>query len=79
MAKSRISHADELLTRSEVAAIFGVTAKTVTRWASQGRVPTIRTLGGHRRYRVTDIERVLAIGATHADEDERAADEPSVR
>jgi excisionase family DNA binding protein len=72
MARARITNADQLLTRSEVAAIFGVTAKTVTRWASQGRVPTIRTLGGHRRYRATDIERVLAVGT-----DRRADSDPA--
>jgi excisionase family DNA binding protein len=62
MAKSRLINAEELLTRREVAAVFGVTAKTVTRWAAQGRVPTIRTLGGHRRYRAADIERALTSG-----------------
>jgi excisionase family DNA binding protein len=64
MAKAGLTNVDELLTRAEVAAIFGVTPKTVTRWAAQGRVPTIRTLGGHRRYRVSDIERVLVGGTS---------------
>ena len=42
---------DELLTPSEVAALFRVDPKTVTRWAKAGKLTSIRTLGGHRRYR----------------------------
>ena len=41
---------DRLLTPSEVAALFRVDPKTVTRWAQQGELRSIRTLGGHRRY-----------------------------
>lgn len=49
----------ELFTPSEVARLFGVDAKTVTRWAKDGKLPCIRTLGGHRRYRETDVQRLL--------------------
>jgi excisionase family DNA binding protein len=42
--------AEPLLTPSEVAALFRVDPKTVTRWAKSGRLACIRTLGGHRRY-----------------------------
>jgi excisionase family DNA binding protein len=38
------------LTTSEAAQRLHVTAKTVARWASQGRLEHRRTLGGHRRY-----------------------------
>ena len=38
------------LTASQAAARLRVSAKTVTRWANQGRLPHRRTLGGHRRY-----------------------------
>jgi excisionase family DNA binding protein len=38
------------LTASQAAARLHVSAKTVTRWASQGRLEHRRTLGGHRRY-----------------------------
>jgi hypothetical protein len=31
----------------------------VTRWAQAGKVPSIRTLGGHRRYRESDIRSLL--------------------
>lgn len=51
--------ASELLTPSEVARLFGVDAKTVTRWATDGKLPCIRTLGGHRRYPKADVQRLL--------------------
>jgi excisionase family DNA binding protein len=41
---------DVLLTPAEVAAAFRVDPKTVTRWANAGKLPSIRTLGGHRRF-----------------------------
>ena len=40
---------DALLTPSEVAAMFRVNPKTVTRWARAGKISAIRTLGGHRQ------------------------------
>jgi len=53
---------DELLTPSEVAAMFRVNPKTVTRWARSGKISAIRTLGGHRRFRKSEITRILAEG-----------------
>ena len=43
------SEAENLLTPAEVAAMFRVDPKTVTRWAKAGKISAIRTLGGHRR------------------------------
>ncbi|ALD73264.1 excisionase [Trueperella pyogenes] len=40
----------ELMTPSEVATFFRVDPKTVARWADSGKLPSIRTLGGHRRF-----------------------------
>ena len=51
-----------LLTPAEVAVLFRVDPKTVTRWAQQGKIDSVRTLGGHRRYRRDQIEELL--GAT---------------
>lgn len=51
-------NADDLMTPSEVAAVFHVDPKTVTRWAKAGRLASSRTLGGHRRFRREDIERL---------------------
>lgn len=50
---------DELLTPAEVAKLFRVDAKTVTRWADKGKLSVIRTLGGHRRYSAAEIHRIL--------------------
>jgi excisionase family DNA binding protein len=48
---------ERLLTPGEVAALFRVDPKTVTRWASAGRIGSIRTPGGHRRFRETEVDR----------------------
>ncbi len=53
---------EELLTPSEVAAMFRVNPKTVTRWARSGKISAIRTLGGHRRFRKSEITRILDDG-----------------
>jgi excisionase family DNA binding protein len=50
---------NRLLTPSEVAALFRVDPKTVTRWAQQGKLNSIRTLGGHRRYSEAEIQAFL--------------------
>jgi excisionase family DNA binding protein len=51
---------NELLTPAEVAAMFRVNPKTVTRWARAGKISAVRTLGGHRRFRADEIRRFLA-------------------
>lgn len=51
--------AEHLLTPSEVAALFRVDPKTVTRWAKAGKLTSIRTLGGHRRYRASEVHALL--------------------
>ncbi len=50
---------EELLTPSEVAKLFRVDPKTVTRWAKAGKLSSIRTLGGHRRYRAAEVHALL--------------------
>lgn len=50
---------EPLLLPSEVAALFRVDPKTVTRWAKSGRLESIRTLGGHRRYRESVVRELL--------------------
>ncbi len=39
--------------------MFRVDPKTVTRWAQAGKIGSIRTLGGHRRYRETEVYALL--------------------
>ncbi|MFN2536977.1 MAG: BldC family transcriptional regulator [Mycobacteriales bacterium] len=50
---------DRLLTPGEVATLFRVDPKTVTRWASAGRIGPIRTPGGHRRFRESEVRALL--------------------
>jgi excisionase family DNA binding protein len=50
---------EPLLTPAEVAALFRVDPKTVTRWAKAGKLSSIRTLGGHRRYRESEVRALL--------------------
>lgn len=50
---------ERLLTPSEVAKLFHVDPKTVIRWAKAGKLSSIRTLGGHRRYRASEVYRLL--------------------
>ena len=49
----------ELLTPGEVAVMFRVNPKTVTRWARAGRISAIRTMGGHRRFRESEVRALL--------------------
>jgi len=51
---------ERLLTPGEVAGLFRVDPKTVTRWASAGRIGSIRTPGGHRRFRESEVRGLLA-------------------
>ena len=53
------SYQENLLTPSEVAALFRVDPKTVTRWAKAGKLTSIKTLGGHRRYKESEVKSLL--------------------
>jgi excisionase family DNA binding protein len=53
------SSQENLLTPSEVAALFRVDPKTVTRWAKAGKLTSIKTLGGHRRYKESEVKSLL--------------------
>ena len=46
---------ETLLRPAEVAALAKVDRKTVARWAESGRLPSFRTLGGHRRFRLHEV------------------------
>jgi len=54
-----VQNAERLLTPGEVALLFRVDPKTVTRWASAGRIGSIRTPGGHRRFRESEVRDLL--------------------
>jgi len=57
---TRTPDTEALLTPAEVATMFRVDPKTVTRWAKSGKLTSIRTLGGHRRYREAEVRALLA-------------------
>lgn len=54
-----MAQTDKLLTPSEVASMFRVDPKTVTRWAKTGKIPSITTPGGHRRFRESLVQKLL--------------------
>jgi excisionase family DNA binding protein len=56
---NRVVETEALLTPAEVATIFRVDPKTVTRWANSGKLTSLRTLGGHRRYRESEVRNLL--------------------
>ena len=64
----RTTPESDLLTPAEVAAMFRVAPKTVTRWAKAGKLRAVHTLGGHRRYYRADVEALL-----HGETPERAS------
>lgn len=51
---------EEYLAPGDVARLLFVSARTVSRWADQGRIPHVVTLGGHRRFRRSDVVKVLS-------------------
>lgn len=59
MAQNPAPEPEQLLTPAEVAAMFRVNPKTVTRWARAGKISAIRTLGGHRRFRASEVQKFL--------------------
>jgi excisionase family DNA binding protein len=57
-ASAGLGDRDELFTPAEAARRLGVTPNTVTRWSRAGRISSIQTMGGHRRFRRSEVERV---------------------
>jgi excisionase family DNA binding protein len=74
---NRGTETEALLTPAEVAAMFRVDPKTVTRWAKAGKLSSIRTLGGHRRYRESEVRALLTgqIPMQRASSDDEGASE----
>jgi len=64
---------EQYLRPGEAAKLLHVSPKTVDRWAGEGRIPFIVTLGGHRRFRV---DHVLAVAEELALAGERASKPP---
>jgi len=57
---TRTPDAEPLLTPAEVATMFRVDPKTVTRWAKAGKLTSIRTLGGRRSNNKSKVRALLA-------------------
>lgn len=81
MADSRHSSSSEQrLAIGDAARIAGVAVETLRRWANEGKVPSQRTPGGQRRFRLADIERlnrtIDGAPATDNKEPTAADDEP---
>ena len=68
MSGRNVPDSERLLTPAEVAAMFRVDPKTVTRWARDGRLTAIRTLGGHRRYLESEVLDLLRTARSRTDE-----------
>jgi excisionase family DNA binding protein len=64
---AKLEPEDTLLTPAEVAALFRVSPKTVTRWARAGKLTAMRTLGGHRRFRANEVRGLLASVEEHVE------------
>ena len=59
MAAEHGDNDEALLTPAEVARLFRVSPKTVTRWARSGKLSAMRTLGGHRRFKASEVREFL--------------------
>lgn len=70
---------DQILTPAEVARLFAVDAKTVTRWAAAGKIRTFRTLGGHRRFYRSEVERALRQANQGGRADQRTMEPPETK
>ena len=58
-AQHKGSEAPSYLLAAEVADILHVSPKTVSRWAKEGKLPFMKTLGGHRRYPEAEIRELV--------------------
>jgi excisionase family DNA binding protein len=68
---------EQLLTPAAVAALVFVDPKTVSRWARAGKIPSVRTPGGHRRFRRSDVDALIST-QRHRDQHLDAAVGPAV-
>ena len=48
-----------LMTSADAARILGVGVTAIKRWTDEGTLPCVRTIGGHRRFRSADVQRLL--------------------
>jgi len=60
-AQRKDTEAPSYLRRAEVADLLSVSPKTVSRWAKEGKLPFMKTLGGHRRYPEAEIRELVEV------------------
>jgi excisionase family DNA binding protein len=60
-AQRKESEAASYLRPAEVAGLLSVSPKTVSRWAKEGKLPFLKTLGGHRRYPAAEIHKLVEV------------------
>ena len=60
MHRQRAAPGDDYIAPAEAGRLLKVSARTITRWAREGRIPSITTLGGHRRFPRATIEALAA-------------------
>jgi hypothetical protein len=53
---------EDLMTRRQVASLFGVTSAAVATWARRGRLPEVRNEAGRPRYRRADVDALFRSG-----------------
>jgi excisionase family DNA binding protein len=58
---------DDLLRPREVAEMFGVRTTTIARWAREGKLTALHTPGGHRRYRLSELRKILTSAGIDAE------------
>ena len=73
-----LTEADELITRAQVAELLCVSPSTVTRWADEGKLTCVRTLGGHRRYQRREIIEISDIIYSEIEPDDKVSQEESM-
>jgi len=54
---------DTLVSITKAAKFLGVCAETLRVWDNEGKLKAVRTKGGHRRYKLSDIEKMMEIEA----------------
>lgn len=59
----------EIISTHEASEILGVGTTTVKRWADEGKLSSMRTMGGHRRFRLKDVQALLQLEQAQAESD----------
>jgi predicted site-specific integrase-resolvase len=58
-SKSNANNMEQILSRKEVAATFGVTSKTVRRWERANVITPVYYQRGRPKYKLSDLEKVV--------------------